>query len=92
MPKADRPKPNDRNWHKRREFLARMLSRSVHYLKDMDPVFDTELPLRAIEMDFACYLEKGAPSPQRRLSNTDIFATTKATTRPTSDLDAKAAK
>jgi hypothetical protein len=76
MPKADRRKSNVRKSHKRRDFLARMLSRSVHYIKDMDPVFDTELPLRAIEMDFAYYLEKGAPSTQRRPSNTDIFGTT----------------
>jgi hypothetical protein len=91
MPKADRRKSNVRNWHKRREFLARMLSRSVHYIKDMDPVFDTDLPLRAIEMDFACYLAKGAPSPQRS-SNTDIFATRKATAQPTKRSRRKAAK
>jgi len=83
MPKSTKPrsaKPKADKWKGdvRRDFLARMLTRAVHYIEDMDGVFDTALPMRAIELDFANYLENGA---QRRGRSKPARATAKRSRR-----------
>jgi hypothetical protein len=84
MPKGGKARRQIPKWNKRHDFLARMLVRASDYIKVMDPVFNTELPMRAIEMDFAYYLETGAQRQggQRQVAQCQEGATS-AGTKPT---------